>query len=104
MPFVSMASYAILVVTEPMIPVATVPAMDFTVREQFDELIFQPLGTLFFSETTPIAIIVDALDECDREEQIKPVIQLLSELKALEPWRVKVSLTRRSELPPHHGF
>jgi len=70
---------------------------DKTTREQFSKLIAQA-----FSSTTevprnsnPIVIIIDALDECVRQEDVELVIHLFSHL---ESSRIKVLLTSRPEL------
>lgn len=75
-------------------------------REQFERLILKPLEAFCSSspDTRPIVIIVDALDECDNEDQIRLVISLLSRLRTLRPPRVKIFFTSRPELPPRHGF
>jgi hypothetical protein len=77
-----------------------------TSQKQFGKLILEPLEAFCSSalDTRSIVIIVDALDECDSEDQIQLVISLLSSLSTLKPPRVKVFLTSRPELPPRHGF
>nr|CEG04745.1 unnamed protein product [Fusarium clavum] len=76
---------------------------DKTTREQFSKLIAQP-----FSSTTevpqnsnPIVIIIDALDECVRQEDVELVIHLFSHL---ESSRIKVLLTSRPELHIRRSF
>jgi hypothetical protein len=70
---------------------------DKTTREQFSKMIAQA-----FSSTTedprnsnPIVIIIDALDECVRQEDVELVIHLFSHL---ESSHIKVFLTSRPEL------
>ncbi|KAJ4053969.1 hypothetical protein NW763_007519 [Fusarium oxysporum] len=70
---------------------------DKTTREQFSKMIVQA-----FSSTTedprnsnPTVIIIDALDECVRQEDVELIIHLFSHL---EPSRIKVFLTSRPEL------
>lgn len=77
-----------------------------TSQTQFNKLILEPLEAFCSSspDTRSIVIIVDALDECDKEDQVRLVISLLSHLSTLKPPRVKVFLTSRPELPPRHGF
>ncbi|KAL5589207.1 hypothetical protein FOBRF1_015735 [Fusarium oxysporum] len=67
---------------------------DKTTREQFSKMIVQA-----FSSTTedprnsnPTVIIIDALDECVRQEDVELIIHLFSHL---EPSRIKVFLTTR---------
>jgi hypothetical protein len=75
-------------------------------REQFEKLILQPLSNLLGDPENPanIVIVVDALDECDRDEDIKIIIYLLSRLKALSSVHVKIFITSRPELPIRLGF
>ncbi|KAI1857616.1 uncharacterized protein JN550_013128 [Neoarthrinium moseri] len=79
-----------------------------TTREQFDKLIMNPLSELSATSTSyanpSFVIVLDALDECDREEDIKRLIALLSMLKSLHTPRVKVLVTSRPELPVRLGF
>ncbi|KAL7763984.1 hypothetical protein ACKLNR_005129 [Fusarium oxysporum f. sp. zingiberi] len=70
---------------------------DKSTREQFSKMIVQA-----FSSTTedprnsnPTVIIIDALDECVRQEDVELIIHLFSHL---EPSRIKVFLTSRPEL------
>ncbi|UKZ94148.1 uncharacterized protein TrAFT101_009032 [Trichoderma asperellum] len=75
-------------------------------QEQFDQLISQPLlkfvadGGKFDS----VIIIIDALDECERESQIKSIIGLLSHLKIREGLCLRTFVTSRPELPVRLGF
>ncbi|KAL0942293.1 Vegetative incompatibility protein HET-E-1-like protein 7 [Colletotrichum truncatum] len=75
-------------------------------REQFEKLILSPLSELQVNGYTssPIAIVVDALDECERDDDIRLVIKLLSRVKALRAPGLKVFLTSRPELPIRLGF
>lgn len=71
-------------------------------REQFDKLIVRPLSVLQRKE--PIVIIVDALDECDGEDNVKLMIYLFSHAKTLHSVQLRVLLTSRPDLPPRLGF
>lgn len=70
--------------------------------EQFDKLILQPLSLIQKKE--PIVVIVDALDECDEEDNVKLMIYLFSQAKSLNSVQLKVLLTSRPDLPPRLGF
>ncbi|KAH8896438.1 vegetative incompatibility protein HET-E-1 [Thozetella sp. PMI_491] len=70
--------------------------------EQFRELILYPLASIRDPQT--LLIVVDALDECDRDEDIKAIISLFSQTKSLHSVRLKVFLTSRPELPIRLGF
>ena len=49
-------------------------------------------------------LIVDALDECDNEDHIRIILQLLAEARSLTTVRLRVFLTSRPEIPIRHGI
>ena len=51
-----------------------------------------------------IALVIDALDECDWEEDVRIIIHLLSQVKHLKSVRLKLFVTSRPELPIRLGF
>ncbi len=75
-------------------------------REQFDKLILQPLSAISTSarKSTPLVVVVDALDECDREDNVKLLIDLFSRAETLQCKRLKVFVTSRPELPIRPAF
>jgi hypothetical protein len=75
-------------------------------REQFDKLILEPLcrARSGFEGPFTIAIVIDALDECDNDDDIKLIINLFSQAKALSSVRLRVFITSRPELPIRLGF
>ncbi len=75
-------------------------------REQFDRLILQPLSKIQGEAYSGafVAIVVDALDECGRDEDIRIIISLFSRAKVLQSPRLRVFLTSRPELPVRLGF
>ncbi|KAM7183071.1 hypothetical protein V8F33_013829 [Rhypophila sp. PSN 637] len=73
-----------------------------TLRDQFERLILQPLGCIHHA--TAIVIIIDALDECDREDDVKTIISLLAKVNTLSSVRLRVFITSRPELPIRLGF
>jgi hypothetical protein len=48
--------------------------------------------------------VIDALDECDGEGDIKWILQLLANAKALETVLLRVLITSRPEIPIHFSF
>ena len=75
-------------------------------KEQFEKLILQP-----FSETKHISpqvsklvIVVDALDECEREGDIKNILFLLSQARHVRSLSLRIFVTSRPELPIRLGF
>jgi hypothetical protein len=77
-----------------------------TLKQQFDTLVLEPLGKLRLDpqKSPTIVIVVDALDECDREGDVGTIIRLLSQAKRLSSVQLKFFLTRRPELPIRLGF
>jgi hypothetical protein len=49
-------------------------------------------------------LVVDALDECDGDNNIRIILQLLAEARSLRRVRLRVFLTSRSEIPIRYGF
>ncbi|KAI1353157.1 vegetative incompatibility protein HET-E-1 [Xylaria sp. FL0043] len=79
-----------------------------TLQQQFERLIRDPLSGVFSYDTNAkaLVIIIDALDECDEDEDIKLIIRLLSKVnkfKSLRPL-LRIFLTSRPELPIRRGF
>ncbi|KAH8750139.1 hypothetical protein F5883DRAFT_225734 [Diaporthe sp. PMI_573] len=75
-------------------------------QKQFEKLIFEPLSKIQGKahNSAPVSIVIDALDECDREEDIRLVIKLFSRAKDFQSPRLKIFLTSRPELPVRLGF
>ncbi|KAF5696934.1 hypothetical protein FMUND_15551 [Fusarium mundagurra] len=76
-----------------------------TLREQFDKLIREPLSKTVETAAAPtsLVIVIDALDECERDADIMLLINVLSQTKLPRP-RVRFFLTSRPELPIRLGF
>ncbi|KAE8334733.1 hypothetical protein BDV24DRAFT_172015 [Aspergillus arachidicola] len=72
--------------------------------EQFDKLLYQPLLKLHLNQLSTIVIVIDALDECDREDDIGVVLRLLFKLQYIKSVHVRIFLTSRPELPIRLGF
>ncbi|KKP07235.1 hypothetical protein THAR02_00665 [Trichoderma harzianum] len=67
-------------------------------REQFNKLIAQPLSKIPPGQRKSgfIVIVIDALDECDPEDDVKLIIRLFNQDKSLG---LRIFLTSRPELP-----
>lgn len=72
-------------------------------KEQFEQLVLKPLKNLK-GETKRIVLVIDALDECGRDDDIRIIIHLLSRAKTLGSVQLKVFLTSRPELLIRLGF
>jgi len=77
-----------------------------TLKQQLDTLVLEPLSKLPLRPQNPVAIVIviDALDECDREQDVRIIIHLLSQVKHRLSIQLKFFLTSRPELPIRLGF
>ncbi|GMG38722.1 unnamed protein product [Aspergillus oryzae] len=76
-----------------------------SLREQFEKLLLQPLLSLDQRDQLPRAVIViDALDECEHDQDVQNIIRLLPRLQEVKSLCLRVFLTSRPELPINLGF
>ncbi|KAJ6073173.1 NACHT and WD40 domain protein [Penicillium canescens] len=75
-------------------------------KEQFEKLLRQPLLSvgLFDLPIQTLVIVIDALDECEGDSDIRLILQLLPQLQKLNTLCLRVFLTSRPELPIRLGF
>lgn len=73
-------------------------------EQQFNALLLGPLLTLNPAKPTTIVLVIDALDECDQENDINILIRLLSAVQQLQSIHLRIFLTSRPELPIRLGF
>lgn len=74
-------------------------------REQWRRLVLEPISKLksdLFQ--LPLVLVVDALDECDDEKDIRAILQLLSEARSLRTVQLRILITSRPEISIRHGF
>ncbi|KAF4338451.1 vegetative incompatibility het-e-1, partial [Fusarium beomiforme] len=76
-----------------------------SMKEQFEKLIQEPLSEAAATPITPssVVMVIDALDECDQEADIRLLINIFSQVKTLRP-HLRVFFTSRPELPIRLGF
>ena len=77
-----------------------------SLREQFKKLLLQPLLNLDQLGRQPqtAVIVIDALDECGHDHDIRNIIQLLPLLQKAKSVYLRIFLTSRPELPIRLGF
>jgi hypothetical protein len=74
-------------------------------RDQWEHLILQPLSKLTANSCqSPLIVVIDALDECDGDNDVKGVLQLFAEAKSLQPIQLRIFITSRRETPIRLGF
>ncbi|EJT69617.1 hypothetical protein, variant 1 [Gaeumannomyces tritici R3-111a-1] len=78
--------------------------VDKNKKEQFEKLFLELLDKCKGDIPGPLAIVVDALDECDREEDATALVRLLSKAKEATSIRIRFFVTSRPELPIRLGF
>jgi len=77
---------------------------NLTLRDQWRQLILQPLSKIKTFPHPSLVIVVDALDECDDANDVRIIVQLFAEVRALKQVRLRVFMTSRPEVPIRHGF
>lgn len=77
-----------------------------SLREQFDKILLQPLLGIEHSDhkTPTMVIVMDALDECERDNDIRAILQLLPRVQMSNSVHLRFFLTSRPELPIRLGF
>lgn len=75
-------------------------------KDQFEKLLLQPLNLLKSNSSagSTIVVVIDALDECEQEEDIKTILNLLSQMQTIHTVRLRIFVTSRPELPIRLGF
>jgi Cdc6-like AAA superfamily ATPase len=71
-----------------------------SLQDQWQQLVIRPLSKL--SENNGQAtyvLVVDALDECDNDNNVRIIVQLFGEVRSLKTVRLRIFLTSRSEIP-----
>lgn len=76
-----------------------------SLRDQWEQLVLIPLSRLKNnSYTPPIVLVIDALDECDDEQDVRIILQALATAASLTSIRLRILITSRPETPIRHFF
>jgi hypothetical protein len=75
-----------------------------SLRDQWRQLVLCPLSKLKSDSRQSYVLVVDALDECDNEDDIWIILHLLAEAGSLETDRLRIFLTSRPEILIQRGF
>lgn len=76
-----------------------------SLSDQWKYLVLEPLLNLkVVSNTLPLMIVIDALNECEGHKNVQLILKLLAMLKQITSIRVRVFLTSRPETPTLLGF
>ncbi|EXL39141.1 hypothetical protein FOCG_18245 [Fusarium oxysporum f. sp. radicis-lycopersici 26381] len=76
------------------------------IREQFEKLVQEPLSTVAVASLSrqSVVLIVDALDECEKELNVSILLELFSTLGFAGSLCIRVIITSRPELLVRLGF
>ncbi|EMD85645.1 hypothetical protein COCHEDRAFT_1148005 [Bipolaris maydis C5] len=75
-------------------------------KDQFEKLILRPLLGIKQARSQVLArvVVIDALDECERDADIRAILQLLARTKDIRPVSLRIVVTSRPELHIRLGF
>ncbi|KAH0536253.1 hypothetical protein FGG08_006860 [Glutinoglossum americanum] len=75
-------------------------------KDQFEKLILRPLSEIQRAPLPALAyiVVIDALDECEREEDVRATLQLLARTRDMKLVSLRILVTSRPELPIRLGF
>ena len=76
---------------------------NLSLLDQWRQLVLGPLSKLEKSHQSYV-LVVDALDECEGDNNIRTILKLLAEARSLKTVRLRVFLTSRPEVPIRHGI
>ncbi|KJZ74569.1 hypothetical protein HIM_06165 [Hirsutella minnesotensis 3608] len=71
---------------------------------QFEKLILQPVEAAYCDPSMAMTVVIDALDECDGDQDVKVIIYQLSRANRLTAAPLKFFVTSRFEPPIRLGF
>jgi hypothetical protein len=80
---------------------------DTALKTQWEKLVLGPLSTILRTSSSnrkKVVILIDALDECDDEQDLKMILRLLPKSRGLNGVDLRVFVTSRPELPIRLGF
>jgi len=76
-----------------------------SLRDQWQDLVLSPLLNLDGKDCrSRYALVIDALDECEDQNDIQIILQLLAEVRSLKVVQLRVLLTSRPEVTIRYGF
>lgn len=77
-----------------------------SLQQQFEKLLLKPFGSSEITQAPlqDCVILIDALDECDRDEDMRTILTLLSRVETIGSLRLRIFVTSRPEVPIRLGF
>jgi hypothetical protein len=78
---------------------------NLSLNDQWNHLIVEPLTNLKIDlYQTRLLIVIDALDECDGDDDIRVILRLLSGIQNITAVQLRIFITSRPETPIRLGF
>lgn len=78
---------------------------DLRLYDQWEKLVLQPLSKLGQNSSLyPLVLVVDALDECNDEDDVRLLIQCLAAATTIESIQLQVFVISRLDQPINLGF
>jgi len=78
---------------------------NLSLDDQWHHLVLTPLSKLSDDSCPlPYIVVIDALDECENDDNIRLILHLLAEARSLNRVQLRVFLTSRPEVPIRFGF
>ena len=74
-----------------------------SLSDQWHQLILHPLSRLEQSHQSYV-LIIDALDECEGDQNVRIILGLLAEARSIKTVRLRVFLTSRPEILIRYGI
>jgi hypothetical protein len=72
--------------------------------DQWEKLVLQPLSRLKESVfPLPLVLVIDALDECEGENDVRLILQVLATANSMKGVQLRIFITSRPETPIRHG-
>jgi hypothetical protein len=75
-----------------------------SLRDQWHQLVLKPLSKLDTDFYDPLLLVIDALDECDGDKDVRAIVQLFAEARGIKAVRLRIFMTSRPEAPVRYGF
>jgi hypothetical protein len=75
-----------------------------SLRDQWRQLVLKPLSKLDTDFRDPLFLVIDALDECDNDRDVRAIVQLFAEATEIKTVRLRIFMTSRPEVPVRYGF
>ncbi|KUJ20839.1 HET-domain-containing protein [Mollisia scopiformis] len=76
---------------------------NLSLLDQWRQFVLGPLSRLEERQQSYV-LVIDALDECKDDNDVRTILKFLAEARSLETVRLRVFLTSRPEIPIRHGI